>query len=384
MKNPEYYCRNPFEYIIDENKVRSYDLPDVLLAKDGQFITAKEQWENQRRKELLADFAYHIYGEIPPAPDTINFQTVHQDDHALNDTACLRKIEITLTRNQKQFVFHLQLFTPKSDQPSPVFLLANNRKPADAAIDPDQSFWPARSLVLQGFAAAILNNTQLAEDCDETFRDGMMQLYPELTDKPHAWRAISTWAYGVIRCVDFLAQDQSIDATRISVVGHSRGGKIALWAAANDTRIAMACVNESGSTGTAIARRKVGETIKAINDQFPYWFNDIYKQYNDREDDLPVDQHMLVALVAPRAVCVGSALEDTWADPRGEYLSTIHASAVYQLYGYSGMSDQLPVTLDGQTLGEQLSYHIRKGVHGLTEQDWQCYIKAARTFLQID
>ena len=145
----------------------------------------------------------------------------------------------------------------------------------------------------------------------------------------------------------------------------------------------MACVNDSGCSGAAIARRQVGETVKTINDQFPHWFNGVYKQYNNREDDLPVDQHELVALVAPRVVCVGSAVDDMWADPHGEYLSMVHASPVYALYGKAGMPTSLAVTLDSHTLGDGMSYHIRSGEHGLTDFDWQCYIEAARKFLKI-
>jgi hypothetical protein len=259
----------------------------------------------------------------------------------------------------------------------------HNRHKTNDPESPDSCFWPARKIVAQGFAVAEFNNKELAADNNEHFHEGVLQLYPELLDQPHGPRAISAWAFGVIRCMDFLVQDAAIDASRISVVGHSRGGKTALWAAVNDPRIAMACPNNSGCTGTAIARRKVGETINAINSQFPYWFNDIYKQYNDREDDLPVDQHMLVALMAPRPVCIGSAVEDHWADPQGEYLSLVHASPAYRLYGFDGLPENLPVSIEKQVIGQNLSYHIRQGKHDLNDYDWQCYILAAKRFLKI-
>lgn len=381
VKHIEDYRDKPFDYIIDEETVRKYELPDVLLTKAGNTVTNVHDWETIRRPELLKDFSHYVYGAIPSAPDQVEFQTIEQDDVALDGKAVYRKVRITLTRGQKQFAFHLHVYTPKSDTPSPVFLLTNNRQRPEMPVDPDKSFWPARWLVSQGFAAVMLANKELAQDRNDEFRDGIMQLYPELNDKPEAWHAISAWAYGVSRSVDFLVQDKAIDASRISVVGHSRGGKIALWASVNDPRIAMACINDSGCTGTAIARRKVGETISDINNQFPHWFNDIYKQYNNREDDLPVDQHMLVAMMAPRVVCVGSAIEDLWADPYGEFLATVYATPVFKLYGLAGMSEKAAVTLDGHTIGGNISYHIRNGGHGLIERDWECYVEAARHYM---
>lgn len=383
VKNLEDYRDKPFDYILDEETVPSYTLPELLKADDGMTISSKAQWEAGRKQTLLDAFGHYIYGRIPAAPDKIAFETVKDEANALDGSARFRIIRITLTRNEKSFAFHLNLYTPQDGKPAPVFLLTNNRHRTNDPFDPDSAFWPARKLIAQGFAAAEINNKELAADQAETFRNGVMQLYPELEAQPDGWGAISVWAYGVMRSVDFLAQDSGIDVSRIMVIGHSRGGKIALWAAANDPRIAMVCVNDSGCSGSAIARRKVGETIKAINDQFPHWFNGIYKQYNDRENDLPVDQHMLVALVAPRAVCVGSAIDDYWADPHGEYLSLIHATPVFELYGLKGLKETQPVILDGHTIGDGLSYHIRSDGHGLTEKDWRCYMEAARTFLKI-
>lgn len=381
-KRIEDYINKPFDYILEEDNVRKYTLPDVLKTDAGQTVTDKSQWEKVRRPELLDAFGHFIYGRIPAAPQKISFKTIQQDDQTFDGKAVYRKIAIELSQDGRQFTFHLQVYTPKSDKPLPVFLLCNNRGRPGHPILPNSSFWPADKLVQQGFAAAMVNNKELADDRNETYRDGVMQLYPQDNQRPDGWGAISAWAYGMSRCVDFLVQDKAIDAGRISVVGHSRGGKIAFWAAANDPRIAMVCANDSGCTGTAIARRKVGETIAEINKGFPYWFNSIYKQYDNREDDLPLDQHMLVALVAPRVICVGSALDDVWADPHGEYLSLVHATPVFELYGLTGMPTTLPVVLDGNTLGGHMAYHIRQGGHGLKDHDWQCYVQAAKHYFK--
>ncbi|MFG0248298.1 MAG: dienelactone hydrolase family protein [Phycisphaeraceae bacterium JB051] len=382
-KNLDDYLDRPFEYIVSPQKIRQYALPSLLAADDGKPVANVEQWENRRRMKLLDAFRHHVYGTIPMQLDDLAFERVSHDPQALDGKADFRIIRIKMTRNHQSHTFDLELYTPKTDKPVPAFLLVNNRRRTPEPTDPNSGFFPARKLIEAGFAACEFNNKQLAADNHEHFHEGVLRLYPELLEEPHGPRTISAWALGVIRCVDYLVQDDAIDAGRISVVGHSRGGKTALWAAVNDPRIAMTCPNNSGCTGTAIARRQFGETIKDINNQFPHWFNDVYKQYNDREDDLPVDQHMLVALMAPRSVCVGSAIEDHWADPEGEYLSLVHASPVYKLYGLDGLSAALPVSVEKQVLGQNLSYHIRHGGHGLEAYDWQCYMNAAREFLEI-
>jgi hypothetical protein len=234
----------------------------------------------------------------------------------------------------------------------------------------------------------------LASDDKNTFRDGIINAFsgtePLAGD---SWRAISAWAWGASRVADYLESEPAIDRTRIGVAGHSRMGKTALWAAANDERFAIALSNQSGCGGAALSRRIFGETVGRINTVFPHWFCENFQRYNGREAELPVDQHMLLALVAPRRVYVTSADEDLWADPRGEFLSCVYADPVYRLLGATGLGD-MPLSqseekekgkdfstkmppLDLPIHGGHIGYHVRRCGHAFTGYDWERFLDFA-------
>ncbi len=371
-----------------ESEVAEYRLPDPLLCADGTRVSSSEEWERKRRPETLELFRKFVYGRTPTRPSEVRFEVLERDPKAMDGRATRTRVRITSLDAGKSFSFESAVLVPNGHDRRPrvpAFLLINNR--AVSSADPSRrqkdGFWPAEEIIARGYATAVFRTSDVDPDTkDEAARtNGVRGVWPAGagggTPGEDAWATIGAWAWGASRVLDYLQTDPEIDSAKVAVVGHSRGGKTALWAGAQDERFALAVSNDSGCGGAALSRRNFGETVEIINRGFPYWFCSNFKKFDGREAELPVDQHQLLALIAPRGLYVASADGDFWADQRGEFLALAHAAPVYALYGHAGLQpDEMP-PLDTPALRGRVAYHIRRGGHNLTPYDWQRFMDFA-------
>ncbi len=391
----------------DESKVPRFKLSDPLKTFKGRKIKNIKQWEKNRRPEILDFFTRNVYGKVPGNIEISKWQVVEQSDNALNGKAKRKQVELTFNNNGKTLYFSILIYLPKGNEKAPLFLGYNfygnhticddpNIRISDAWVRDNAAFgisnnqlteqsrgvrkerWQVNTIIESGYGLATIYYGEVDPDKDD-FTDGIHPLlYTEGQKRPVAdeWGSISAWAWGLSRALDYLEQDTDADASNVIVFGHSRLGKTSLWAGATDRRFAGVISNNSGCGGAALSKRAFGETVARINTSFPHWFARNFTGYNNNESALPVDQHELLALIAPRPVYVASAEEDEWADPRGEFLSAFYATPVYNLFGKTGItSDKMPGV--NQPILNTVAYHIRTGKHDVTLYDWEQYIKWA-------
>ncbi len=362
-------------------------LPPLMVCSDGTRVESTTVWREKRRPELLELFRTHVYGRAPVGrPDQMRFELEKTDPRAMDGRATLKLVRIHYTGPGGNGSIGVVLFIPNERSgPAPTFVLGCNR--GREHMDPTRAvrseFWPAEMIVERGFAAAAFHFADVDPDEHDGFRNGVHGIFDRASqERPgDAWGTISAWAWGFSRVMDYLESDGDIDRTRVAIVGHSRGGKTALWAGAQDERFAMVVSNNSGCTGAAIARGKRGESIAQINGRFPHWFCTNYRNYNGRENDLPVDQHMLIALIAPRLAYVTSATEDDWADPAAEWRGALAASPAWEVFGHRGLTGQVMPPPDTPLHEGSIGYHLRTGEHSLAEYDWAQLLTFARRHL---
>jgi hypothetical protein len=373
--SPNMMAQEQFNY--DESKVPDLVLPDPFVSAKGEIIKTVDEWESLRRPELMRLFTENVYGPIPRDFDEIHFNVSIDSDHLYKEVAMKKNVTIRVTRNGKAQTINLFVFLPLEGKgPHPVFLLISHRNVQALLDDKEDQFFPIAQIVERGYAAAIFDVEDVSPDDKERFTNGILEsLYPEELKNSGGMRGLAAWGWGAMRAMDYFESENAIDHKRAAIVGHSRGGKAALWAGANDKRWAVVISNESGCGGAALSRRRFGETVKRINTNFPYWFNDNFKTFNDREDALPIDQHLLTACIAPRSIYIASAIEDQWADPKGEFLSLNLGSRVYtDIYG---VNVDLPESFENhqRTIHtNSVGYHLREGKHNLTLYDWERFM----------
>ena len=240
-------------------------LPDPLVFADGSRVTTAEQWRDRRRGEILELFRKHVYGYAPGRPKDLRFQVVEEDRAALDGKATKREVDITVGGEKGEFKFRLLAYIPnKAEKPVPAFLLLNHR--GDIHQQVNLPFFPVTQIVERGYAAVGISLGELSPDNKQRYREGILGFYDGPEEKsPDSWRTIGAWAWGGHRAMDYLETDKDIDPQRVAVIGHSRGGKTALWCGAQDERFALTISNDSGEAGAAIARHPIGESLEKVN-----------------------------------------------------------------------------------------------------------------------
>jgi len=403
------------EVNLDESKVGQYTLPDPLTMAGGRKVETGAQWKDERRPELLRLFQTDVYGKVPqPArPIRPRFEVIAEDKQALGGTAVRREISIVFSDQPDGPRMDLLLYLPRTAAAAhraPAFLALNfagnhaishdpgirlsrqwmrsdsaknvvNHQATELSRGTDSSRWPVERILARGYALATAYYGDLDPDYDDGFKNGIHPLfYQPGQTRPAAdeWGAIGAWAWGLSRALDYLETAPEIEARQVAVMGHSRLGKTALWAGVEDTRFSIVISVQSGCGGAALSRRIFGETVERINASFPHWFCANFRQYNGRENLLPVDQHELIALIAPRPVLICSAAEDLWADPKGEFLAALAADPVYRLLGTDGLAvTDMPRPAPNQLVKSTIGYHIRPGKHDVTTDDWNAFMDFA-------
>jgi (4-O-methyl)-D-glucuronate---lignin esterase len=404
----------PKGYNYDESKVPTFTLPDPLLLSNGQRVVDAKTWQERRRPEILKLFEEQVYGRSPQPRDDMSFEVVSVDKNALAGKAIRKEVTVYFSADKAGPQMNVLIYLPaNAKSPVPTFVAynfsGNHTIHADPAITLSKSWmrkndakgvkdhrateasrgasasrWAVDKILGRGYGLATIYYGDVDPDFDDDFQNGVHPLFNKPGQKKPAadeWGSIAAWAWGLSRAVDYFEIDDDVDHEHVAVMGHSRLGKTSLWAGATDERFGIVISNDSGCGGAALSRRRFGETVARINNSFPHWFCDNFVKYNDNENALPVDQHMLIALIAPRPVYIASAEDDEWADPRGEFLSGFYADPVYRLLGTSGIGtayrDNGEMPKVDQPVMNTIGYHIRSGKHNVTDFDWTAYLDFA-------
>ncbi len=398
----------------DEEKVPEYVLPSLLKCQDGTIVDHIVEWEHKRRAEILTLFRDEVYGAVPAteSPD-MSYVIIEEDEEALEGLARRTQVMLAFGRGEQAVKALLAIYLPAGHRDPPVFVgynfygnhtilnddklmltdswlpnseeleISGNRATV-SSMGKRSHRWPLREILAKGFGLATMYYGDIDPDRPD-FSDGIHPLfYPHGDIRPgeHEWGSIAAWSWGMSRILDVLTGIKNLEKSRFIAFGHSRLGKTALWAAVNDLRFDAVISNNSGCGGAALSRRRFGETLAHINTRFPHWFAESFKEYNHMEDKLPVDQHQLIALMAPRPVYIASASEDLWADPRGEYLSGYHASEVFRLYGMTAIEVTDMPSVE-KPIHHTVGYHLRAGGHDVTLYDWLQFMRWCRVNIKF-
>ena len=433
--NPDAQKRFTLNY--NESAIPAYILPDPLITDAGKPVTDAKIWWEQRRPELLSLFENEMYGRTPGFAFATNellrqprIEIRAEKKNALNGKAVRREVRLHFTAKADGPSIDVLLYFPAAaKKPVPAFIMLNFRGNQAISDEPDiliceswmtsandgsvvnnlstvlsrgteKTRWPIELIIDRGYAVATACYHDIDPDFDDGFQNGIHPyFYKNGQTRPasNEWGSIGAWAWGLSRMLDYLETEPAVDSRRVAVAGHSRLGKTALWAGAQDQRFAVVIANNSGFGGGALSKRIFGETVELLNYVRPHWFCGNFAYYDYNAQALPFDQHALIALIAPRPVYLAVAEDDRAADPKGEFLAALNADAVYRLLGTLGIGDipekrnatrqgtliyDAPMLPLNQPTGATIGFHIRTGGHDVTTYDWEQYLDFTDKFFK--
>ncbi len=393
-----------------EARAGTYTLPDPLTLSDGEPVRDVPTWLQRRRPELLRLFEAHQFGRMPGAPESMHIDVFDPGTPALDGRAIRKQVTVYFSEGTSGPSMDLLIYVPR-DAPGPVPLLlnvsftANSTTVDDPGIRrgmvwnrdrervpaPEESRFRRLDVVPfldEGFGVATVYYGDIEPDFPGGIAHGVRQRYlapGQSEPEPDEWGAISAWAWGLSRAMDYFETDASVDHTKVAIAGVSRLGKTVLWTAAHDTRFALVIASCSGEGGAALSRRNYGETIHHLTlpQRFGYQFAENYAAYGADPAQSPVDAHLLLALLAPRPVLLQTGTTDKWSDPRGEFLAAVAAEPVYRLLGERGLeTETMPAA--GQPILHTIGYYMHEGGHGTQPDDWVQYLAFMKRHLQPD
>lgn len=375
------------------------ELPDPFTMLNGDPVKTPEDWMTKRRPELKALFEHYVYGVAPPEVE-IEISETAPDQSVLGGKGLLKQVTIGFKNLPGADAprIRLALFLPAGAKgPVPVFLGLNKCGNYTVTDDPavlhndetwchescpktvaegrglKKDFWCVPYLLERGYAFATYHESDMDPDKHD-FTDGIHVAYPSTAEPAHRWGTLAAWSWGLRRCIDYLVTDPAIDANGVCVIGHSRRGKAALLTAAFDERVALVVPHQSGTGGMALSRNNEQETTERINRVFPHWFCDAFVWFDHQENRLPLDQHLLAAMVAPRAIFETVGLQDTWANYESSLETLRAADPVFKFLGAPGLKGEGmlvgPVTLSSETVGSVAQFRLDTK-HTLTQDYWQ-------------
>lgn len=374
-------------------------LPDVLgvFGADAP-VTSADEWLSRRAPILRGAFERMVYGAQPARVAPILSERRVIDDAAYKGAARIEEWTLDVPLPHDKVRFHALLILPRNaKRPTPVVIATNfcgNRaalagryrevdRPAwspgrchtpiqqwaaETLHGPDIIAPPFEMLAKAGYAVITFFPGEIVEDDPRLSQATLEALSADMDESQPKAGALAAWAWGYSRAIDAVKADKRLDSKRIALWGHSRFGKAALLAAAFDERAALVIANQSGTFGATLSHTTRGESMRAITRKFPHWFSPPVPDRVARREDLPLDQHLLIALIAPRPILLGGARMDRWSDPTGAFAAAEAAQPVYALFDRPGLAQSSPSRTD---LSGDIATFMRPGGHGVRTRDWR-------------